>query len=259
MGRNKHGLSRHIPKAVKEQVRELCGFGCIICGGIPYDYDHFETEFHECTEHSVNNIVLLCDKHHREKGSIGVGVIKEYLTKVSLDGRDVTFDPSILTDEFKIIWPSITIGSAEHNILIDGEEILRISKTGNTLNPIHLNGVFYDDEGTKICSIKENQITAHQNELGDIECVNFRFKMTAKSGNSILTFRMEPRQLIIEEIFLVKNSAFVIADQSRFIVGNGDHYGDFTNAVMHGNRHGVILHSGVKSLRFIDRNLYLPE
>lgn len=258
MSRNKHGLTRHIPEAAKEKIRELCGFGCVICGAIPYDYDHFETEFHDCKEHDINDIVLLCDKHHREKESIGLDVIKQYLAANSVEDRDVVFDPTILTADFKIIWPSIQLESMNNNILIDGEEVLKITHTGNPRNPIHIDGVFYDDAGVKICTINKNEFRAYHRDLGDIHCKRYKFEMIAKSGRTILSFRMEPKALIIEEMFFTKNRSFIIGDQEKFIVGNGDHYGDFTNSRLVDNLQGIILNSGLGPLVFCDNQIVLP-
>ncbi len=259
MSKNKHGLPRHIPKLAKEKIRELCGYGCIICGGIPYDYDHFETEFHECTEHDINDIVLLCDKHHREKEAIGVEVIKGFLRDSPPKGRNVRFDPTILTEDFKIIWPSISIDAHENNILIDGEEVLSIAKTGNPLNPIRLDGIFHDDRGNKICSVNENQLTVYQQLLGDITCVNNRFVFKASSGRVILAFRMEPKKLVIEELYVIKNRSFIIGNQEQFIFGNGNSYGDLSNARILHARKAINLISGTKPLFFNDSELILPR
>lgn len=51
---NQFGLSRDIPEAVKRQVRQRDGFGCIICGSAIIEYEHFEPEFHAAKFHSVD-------------------------------------------------------------------------------------------------------------------------------------------------------------------------------------------------------------
>ena len=258
MARNRHGLSRSIRNVAKAKIRELCGFGCVICGGIPYDYDHFETEFHDCKEHDINDIVLLCTKHHREKKSLGVDVIKEFLSKNSVNDRDAFFDATILTEKFDIVWPSINIDSIQNNILIDGEEVLRISLTGNPRNPIHIDGVFYNDRGIKTVTVIQNEFKVHHQHLGDITCTNQRFIMKAKSGRPILVFRMEPKLLIIEELYFVKNHSFIIANDEKFIVGNGNHCCDFANASLTNNKMGIELNSGSKPLYYINNQIVLP-
>ena len=57
---NKHGLSRYIPEAIKREVRQRCGFGCVICGFGFYDYEHFDPDFADAKFHDPNGMTLLC-------------------------------------------------------------------------------------------------------------------------------------------------------------------------------------------------------
>ena len=56
---NDHGLSRTIPEGVKREVRQRCGFGCVICGLGFYDYEHFAPDFVDATEHNPAGMTLL--------------------------------------------------------------------------------------------------------------------------------------------------------------------------------------------------------
>lgn len=62
-------MSRDIPEGIKRAVRQRDRFGCVICGLPVYDYEHF-IEYSECGEHTVDNIYLACDRHHRGKGKL---------------------------------------------------------------------------------------------------------------------------------------------------------------------------------------------
>ena len=55
-----------IPALVKRAVRQACGFGCVICGKPLYEIDHI-VPYSVVREHDPDNLVLLCDGHHREK------------------------------------------------------------------------------------------------------------------------------------------------------------------------------------------------
>jgi 5-methylcytosine-specific restriction endonuclease McrA len=55
-----------IPDPLKREVRQRCGFGCVICGKPLYQYDHV-VPYTVTKDHTVDNLVLLCDGHHREK------------------------------------------------------------------------------------------------------------------------------------------------------------------------------------------------
>lgn len=55
-----------IPEAIKREVRQRCGFGCVICGLPLYEYEHMKG-WANVKEHVAKDITLLCDRHHREK------------------------------------------------------------------------------------------------------------------------------------------------------------------------------------------------
>jgi hypothetical protein len=55
-----------IPSAMKREVRQRCGFGCVICGLPLYTYEHME-EWAVVRRHVADELTLLCDQHQREK------------------------------------------------------------------------------------------------------------------------------------------------------------------------------------------------
>lgn len=55
-----------IPSDIKRAVRKRCGGGCVMCGSAIYDYEHVE-DYNLVKVHDVDNISLLCPKHHRAK------------------------------------------------------------------------------------------------------------------------------------------------------------------------------------------------
>ena len=61
---NKYGLSRAIPAQIKREVRQRCGFGCVVCGAGIIQYEHVEPEFHEAESHDADKIALLCPQCH---------------------------------------------------------------------------------------------------------------------------------------------------------------------------------------------------
>ncbi|WP_299064297.1 cell division protein [uncultured Polaribacter sp.] len=63
---NESKNSRNIPLAIQREVRQRCGFGCVICGLPLYEYEHMEG-WAKVKRHNANEITLLCDQHHREK------------------------------------------------------------------------------------------------------------------------------------------------------------------------------------------------
>ena len=76
---NKHGLSRTIPEPVKREVRQRCGFGCVVCGSAIVQYHHFNPLFEEAQVHFADGINLLCGKCHDKvtRGMIGDRQVRE--------------------------------------------------------------------------------------------------------------------------------------------------------------------------------------
>lgn len=60
--------SRNIPLPIQREVRQRCGFGCVICGLPLYHYHHIKG-WANIHEHIPADIILLCDKHHGEATS----------------------------------------------------------------------------------------------------------------------------------------------------------------------------------------------
>lgn len=58
--------ARNIPEGIKREVRQRCGFGCVICGLPIYEYEHME-EWALVKRHVADEITLLCSMHHDEK------------------------------------------------------------------------------------------------------------------------------------------------------------------------------------------------
>lgn len=58
--------NRNIPLPIQREVRQRCGFGCVICGLPLYEYEHM-AEWALVKRHVAEEITLLCDQHHREK------------------------------------------------------------------------------------------------------------------------------------------------------------------------------------------------
>lgn len=54
-----------IPAPMKREVRQRCGFGCVVCGTPIFEYHHM-TPWSEVLTHEAENLTLLCDLHHKE-------------------------------------------------------------------------------------------------------------------------------------------------------------------------------------------------
>jgi hypothetical protein len=66
MNDSQHPSSRNVPLPIQREVRQRCGFGCVICGLPLYEYEHMKG-WANVQRHVAEEITLLCDQHHREK------------------------------------------------------------------------------------------------------------------------------------------------------------------------------------------------
>lgn len=67
----------HLRSALKREVRQRCGFGCVMCGSPVFDYEHIEG--YGKTGHAPEHMTLLCPEHHREKtaGRLPADIVRE--------------------------------------------------------------------------------------------------------------------------------------------------------------------------------------
>ena len=62
--KNRFGLSRDIPDKKKRAIRQACGFGCIVCGCMLFEYAHSDPPFEDAKTHDPEKIKLLCKGCH---------------------------------------------------------------------------------------------------------------------------------------------------------------------------------------------------
>lgn len=157
---NKYGLSRNIPNPIKQKIRQICGFGCVICGCAIYEYHHYNPSFNDAKNHDPSKIALLCGKCHNyiTKGHWSEEKLREaHKTPKTLQNGFSSgfFDVSKKT-------PIISFGNSiftNVSIIIQAFEIpiLKISPPENDGSPFRLSGIFYDSMGQECFRIIENE------------------------------------------------------------------------------------------------------
>lgn len=222
MTHNSRGLSRHIPDAVKKIVRQSCGYGCVVCGSVPYDYDHLRTQFHEADEHDPDDIVLLCDQHHRQK-TAGILSVKRILdakrNRVSQDS-ETRFKLELIREDFLTVWGSTIITASDNSIIVDGDPILNFTKTDNDLEPLLISGKFHDKAGNEICIIDNNEFISRSRRLGDFTIISNRFTYSMPDGTVGLAFALDDEKIRITSALHTKSDAHVYVKDEVLQVGN---------------------------------------
>ncbi len=157
--KNEFNLSRNIPKKIARQVRQRCGFGCVICGSGIYQYEHFNPPFMDCRHHSAEGITLLCGSHHDEKERGFLPLEKIEIANQSPFCKKQGFKNQLYLNED---CPRLFLGSNEFFgykdvILIEEFSLLRIDPPEFENSPFRLSGHFFNENGEELLSIKQNE------------------------------------------------------------------------------------------------------
>lgn len=155
-----------IPEPLKREVRQKCGFGCVICGIPVYHYDHID-EYSKVKSHDLANLVLLCPNHHQDKTSHRLP--KEKLDRAASTPRNLSYPRSspyqfFMTGSQTNLWVgsnlfSFQFSEAASNIFtaiqISGRSVMSIQhEDGNLL----LNLVLSDRAGKEVLQIERGEL-----------------------------------------------------------------------------------------------------
>lgn len=202
--------SRNVPLPIQREIRQRCGFGCVVCGLPLYEYEHM-SEWAQVKRHVANEITLLCDRHHREKTggllpkevvrgadadpfNLREGVSKPYDLHFGGKQAEVVIGGNSFTCEDQ------GYGTAMVPISIDG-----VALVGLILGDGHLllNVVAFDEFNVPVLHIKNNQLFYSMSPW-DVQLVG-----------TTLTLREAHRRILLEIEFAPPNK--VIVTRGRFL------------------------------------------
>ncbi|WP_273808826.1 MULTISPECIES: hypothetical protein [unclassified Pseudomonas] len=202
--------SRNIPYPIQREVRQRCGFGCVICGMPLYEYEHME-EWAQVKRHVAAEITLLCDQHHREKTS---GLLpKEAVRAANSDPYNLRNGASSpYTFHFTGSEATVEIGGNSFTcqdrgngtfmipLLVDDTPLIAIVLSdGHFL----LSVVIYDECNVPVLHIMSNQLI-YSTEPWDIQLIG-----------RTLTLREGPGKILIEFVFCPPNKVQIT--RGRFL------------------------------------------
>lgn len=210
MDKNQKCNNRNIPLSIQREVRQRCGFGCVICGMPLYEYEHM-AEWAQVKRHVADEITLLCDQHHREKtGGLLPKEVVEEANKNPFNLRKGISKPYNLhfsgkNAKIEIGSNSFTCkdrgyGTAMIPISVDGIPLIGLILADNHLL---LNLVVFDEFNSPVLHIKNNQLI-YSTSPWDIQLVGKK-----------LTIREAHKKILIEIEFMPPNK--VIINKGRFL------------------------------------------
>jgi hypothetical protein len=207
-----------IPRAIAREVRQRCGFGCVVCGLPLYDYEHME-EWSVVKRHVATEITLLCNQHHREKtsGLLPIEMVREanadpYNLRAGvsppypLHFAGDTCETTIGSNTFTL--PALREGETDDRLffplVVDGEALLSfLVESGRLLLSLSV----YDDFNYLALRIADNQLQ-YSVRPRDIEFVGRRLTLRTAQKHVLLEMRLEvPNRVVIDRGRFLRNGA----------------------------------------------------
>jgi hypothetical protein len=223
-------VPREIPDPIKREVRQRCGFGCVMCGMPLYEYDHL-LGFAETQRHVADEITLLCDQHHKEKTNgllppeaiaranehpynLREGVSKPYDLHYSGNECQLDIGANIFTVE------NAGMGTILVPIIIDGIAPIVFALTEDHLL---LNVILFDELNRLVLRIQENELV-FSIDPWDIELTGRNLVLRAGHGDIFLdiTF-VVPNTIRLNRGRLLYNGVEILIAPELFrITNNGN-------------------------------------
>ena len=220
-----------IPPAIKREVRQRCGFGCVICGLPLYEYDHME-EWAVVRRHVAEEITLLCNQHHAEKTkgllttekvreandnpyNLQKGISKPYLFHFYGDKATMKIGSNRFTSQEDEHGPGIGVMP----LVIDRFPFIGLRIFEELLV---LDLQLYDQNHRKIIQIKENELI-YDVDLYDVEFIQSTLTLRTKKGEIVLKIEFKPPHTVIvqrAEIYL--NGVYVKITRKEIKIVNNN-------------------------------------
>jgi hypothetical protein len=214
---NKHGLSRYIPTDVRLQVRQKYGFGCVICGNAFIDYEHFDPEFVDCTEHDPDGIILLCPSHHSRKTRkfLPREIIEKALRDPAALKNGFSYDTINLVDSY----PEIRMGGSTFKkvpipIQFQGEPILKIRPPEVSGSPYLISAKFYNEYENVVMEIQDNEWKTFPKNW-DVTVKGGVISIFDSKNKPCLIINVQHKDLIIIEYIKFKKGKYLLEGDAQ--------------------------------------------
>jgi hypothetical protein len=216
--RNKHGLSRDIPHPVKREVRQRCGFGCVICGSALYQYHHDDPPFEDATEHQAEGIVLLCDGCHglKTRGRLSDDRIRAAAAHPKSLEKGFSFGAFDVGDQPPtVVVCGSTLVEPRDVLTVGGETLLAVAPPESPGGPFRLSAKMLGIGGELLLQIEENEWKTPTGNW-DVELTGRHITIRRGPGEIALRIRTDPpHTLAIESMDMVYRDVRVRGDEKE--------------------------------------------
>ncbi|MEQ2010507.1 MAG: hypothetical protein ABMA26_27285 [Limisphaerales bacterium] len=219
---NKHGLSRDIPDPVMREVRQRCGFGCVMCGCAIIQYHHFAPEYSEAQAHLPKGITILCGTCHDRvtRGILGNDQIAEYDANPYCK-REGFVEDMLFMSRDKI---HFQIGSAtfrRHAVLLyDDEVLIGFAGPSEGQEPLRLFAKLTDEDGGALLTIQDNVWRAGVEHF-DVQTEGKELTIRRKLRDVVLRMVLNPGgEIVLERLKMAYQGFQITVEEGRLNVRN---------------------------------------
>jgi hypothetical protein len=218
MTQNKFGLERNIDETTKRDVRQRCGFGCVICGCAIIEYHHFDPPFTDAVSHNPLGITLLCGTCHKrvESGIIDQRTLSAANTLPwcikSGHSKDLLF---LGSGDIPVSFGSVKV-HASTILMYDDKVVIGLSKPECIDAPLQLNAIFTDDNENEILRIVNNEWQVGINRY-DIRTT--RDRLSVRDAPRTIIFKMilaASQEIRIYRLRMKYRGFSIVADKDSF-------------------------------------------
>ncbi len=218
---NQFDLSRTIPSSIKREIRKRCGFGCVVCGSLVYEYHHCNPTFAEARLHNPESIVLLCGGCHARvtKGLLSDETVSKAANNPKCLEQGYSHLPLDVGEHFPIIHigNSTFIGNPTV-INAFGNRLLAIDEPEEIGSPFRISAKFYDRNGYETCRIFENECQGLFSNW-DITCVGNVITVKGDDEEIVLRLRtIPPNELVIDRLNMFYKGFRIIVHNNGQII-----------------------------------------
>lgn len=249
---NKFGLSRYIPADIRRELRQRCGFGCVVCGLAFYDYEHFNPEFVDARTHDPKGMTLLCSQcnQKRARGRLSAETVARHNAspKCLQDGyASEIFDFG--TSELEVRFGGISFLDVKHLIVINGVPLVSMAPPASPGEPMRLTARLTDRRGKPTLLVADNVFKV-RSDSWDVECVGPTVTFRNALGDIALAFTLRPPHGIdIERLNMVFKGVYLRGSKDLLEFSfNGRSWITFSSTRMAHQLTGVRLENGPPSL-----------
>ena len=224
---NKYGLKRSdLTAEIKRQVRQRCGYGCVICGGGICDYEHVDPTFAEAHEHDPNCMALLCTGCH---GKVTRGMLSKDTVKAA-SKNPKALEKGFAAEFFDVgtSHPIVNIGvlsavDCKYILTVNSEPVLWITQSEKSPESFCINADFRNNNGITVLKIVDNEWRVRTGNW-DAEVIGNR--LTIRNGPRDIALRMRsdpPTGISIELMRMQVEGVFFefLANQMEITLPNG--------------------------------------